>query len=341
MTAGARRWRWRVLLGAVVVALHALGLAWLHAHLSPPVSPMGSALRLVVRDVAAPPLPAMTVPRVAVPPPKAPASATRAAAPTALPVTLPVHRARQTPDDPPAMVAATAVTSATAAAPAAPGPSAARAPRSDLQVPAPARWRYQLRLSTHGIELSGQAELTWRHDGRTYEAQLELRAPPAPTRIQRSTGRLGAEGLEPLRFSERRRNEQATHFDRERKRIVFSSNQPEAELAAGAQDRLSVLLQLGALLEPSRRPLPEIIELQVAGTQDAEVWRFRYEGDETLDLPGGPQRTHRLVRLPRKDFDQKVELWLAPGLADAPVRLRLTSPNGEWLDQQWSGTDRP
>jgi len=24
----------------------------------------------------------------------------------------------------------------------------------------------------------------------------------------------------------------------------------------------------------------------------------------------------------------------------APVRLRLTQPNGDWVDQQWSSTDK-
>jgi hypothetical protein len=48
----------------------------------------------------------------------------------------------------------------------------------------------------------------------------------------------------------------------------------------------------------------------------------------------------RLLRNPRKEYDVKVELWLAPGAAYAPVRLRLTQPNGDWVDQQWSSTDR-
>ena len=48
----------------------------------------------------------------------------------------------------------------------------------------------------------------------------------------------------------------------------------------------------------------------------------------------------RLTRAPRKEYDVKVELWLAPGAAYAPVRLRLTQPNGDWVDQQWSSTDR-
>ena len=50
--------------------------------------------------------------------------------------------------------------------------------------------------------------------------------------------------------------------------------------------------------------------------------------------------TLKLTRNPRKEFDIKVELWLAPGMDYVPVRLRLTQPNGDWLDQQWSSTDR-
>ena len=51
-------------------------------------------------------------------------------------------------------------------------------------------------------------------------------------------------------------------------------------------------------------------------------------------------RALKLTRSPRKEFDQKVELWLAPGMDYVPVRLRLTQPNGDSVDQQWSSTDR-
>jgi hypothetical protein len=64
------------------------------------------------------------------------------------------------------------------------------------------------------------------------------------------------------------------------------------------------------------------------------------EGLEDLQLPGGPVEAIKLQRNPRKEFDQKVELWLAPRMDYAPVRLRLTSPNGDSVDQRWSSTDR-
>jgi hypothetical protein len=79
----------------------------------------------------------------------------------------------------------------------------------------------------------------------------------------------------------------------------------------------------------------------VAGTSDVEPWVFTVEGEEDLSLPAMKLKALKLQRLPRKDYDIKVELWLAPRLDYAPVRLRLTNPNGESADQRWLGTDRP
>jgi hypothetical protein len=102
------------------------------------------------------------------------------------------------------------------------------------------------------------------------------------------------------------------------------------------------VLQLGAMFagEPSRYPAGSQITVQTASTKEAEPWTFTVEGKETLALPGGRMEAVRLIRNPRKEYDVKVELWLAPGAAYAPVRLRLTQPNGDWVDQQWSSTDK-
>ncbi|WP_445322816.1 DUF3108 domain-containing protein [Ramlibacter sp. AN1015] len=206
------------------------------------------------------------------------------------------------------------------------------------------RLRYEVRASTHGIELSGQAVLDWRHDGQQYDARLELRVAPLPTRTQHSTGRITPQGLAPTRFSERRRSEEAVHFEHESRKLVFSNNRPQADLEPGAQDRLSVLLQLGALFA-GRSALPAVgdqFAFQVAGVRDADPWTFSVEQiDETLQLPGGTQRAVRLLRGPVGEHDLRVELWLAPALDYAPVRLRLTQATGEWVEQRWSGTDRP
>jgi hypothetical protein len=60
--------------------------------------------------------------------------------------------------------------------------------------------------------------------------------------------------------------------------------------------------------------------------------------EETLILPGGQQATLKLIRNPRQEFDQTVELWLAPALGYLPARLRITEPNGDFVDQKWLAT---
>lgn len=233
--------------------------------------------------------------------------------------------------------------------PAQPGSAAPAPPAHDagaqpvaFAIPGSMRLHYKVTAQARGLTLSGQGELVWHHDGDSYEVKLEIGAPLLPTRTQRSTGRITAQGLAPLRFSDKARSEEAAHFERDQGKVSFSSNRPDAPLLAGAQDRLSVLLQLGAMIagDPHKFPAGATIAIQTAGTRDAELWLFTVEHEEELHLPGGTVSALKLTRNPRKEFDQKVELWLAPAMDYAPVRLRLTQPNADSVDQQWSSTDR-
>ena len=207
----------------------------------------------------------------------------------------------------------------------------------------PARLRYTVSGHARGINWQAEGELQWRHDGHSYEALLAYTVPLLGSRSQRSTGRITPEGLAPTRFADKSRSEQAAHFERDKGKVSFSSNAPDALLAAGAQDRLSVLLQLGAMIaaDPQKFPAGATIELQTVGTRDAEPWLFTMEADELLQLPGGSVHSSKLIRVPRREFDVKVELWLATAMDYLPVRVRLTQANGDYVDQQWSSTDRP
>jgi hypothetical protein len=209
-------------------------------------------------------------------------------------------------------------------------------------VPASAHLHYKVTAQAKGMTLTGDGDLLWHHDGNEYEARLEARAPFVRTRTQTSTGQITPEGLAPLRFSDKSRSEQAAHFQRDRGIVSFSSNRPDTLLLAGAQDRLSVMLQLGAMIggAPQKFPPGTVIAVQTADTQEAQGWEFTVEGMEQLQLPGGSVAALKLIRNPRKEYDQKVELWLAPRMDYVPVRLRLTQPNGDSVDQQWSSTDR-
>jgi hypothetical protein len=221
-------------------------------------------------------------------------------------------------------------------------PPARKALPQGVQLPPPVRMKYEVTATYRGLPLQGEGELTWRHDGKEYELQLEARSPLLGSRRQRSVGRITGQGLEPLHFYDKSRSEQAAHFDREGGRVTFSNNKPDAPLAAGAQDRLSVVFQLAAQVaaKPASYPPGTEIAIPTASVSDSETWIFGVEREEDLQLPGGTVHALKLQRLPRREYDQKVELWLAPRMDYAPVRIRLTSPNGDTVDQRWSSTDR-
>lgn len=216
--------------------------------------------------------------------------------------------------------------------------------REPLQVPGSVKLDFAVTGQQGMQPLSGVfGELVWLQDGHTYNARLALRVLFRTLRTQTSVGRLSAAGIEPERFSDARRSEVATHFVRESGQIVFSSSTTPAPLMPGAQDRLSVILQLSALLagDPARHGPGSRFSIQTAGPRDAEIWQFSVDGDEALETPAGPYQTRKLTRLPRKEFDQKIELWLAPALGWLPVRIRQTQANGDFADMQLRGSGPP
>lgn len=210
-----------------------------------------------------------------------------------------------------------------------------------VAVPPPARWHYEVTGSARGQAVRGEARLDWQHDGEQYEARMEWGGEGLPPRSHRSSGRLGAEGLQPRRFAERQRTELATHLDAEAGRIVFSGNQPPQALLPGQQDRLSLLVQVAALIggEPARYPAGTRLSIPTATARGAEPWQLEVTGEEDLPLGGGVVRALKLERRPVALHDQRVEIWLAPAAGHAPVRLRVTQAGGDWLDQRWRTLD--
>ena len=66
------------------------------------------------------------------------------------------------------------------------------------------------------------------------------------------------------------------------------------------------------------------------------------EDDASLrDWWAGSLDTLKLTRAPRREYDQKVEIWLAPALSYLPSRIRITQTSGDFIDQQWRATAGP
>lgn len=212
-----------------------------------------------------------------------------------------------------------------------------------VRLPAPARLEFEVSGQVKKFNYSAKAELLWRHDGTHYEARQEAKAFLIGSRSQTSTGQITATGLQPQRFGDKSRSEQAAHFDFAQGKATFSANTPQAAIGAGAQDRLSVFIQLGAMLAaaPDRYPAGTQITLTTVSARNADRWTFTVEGRETLDLPAGPTPALKLQRLPRKEHDQKAELWLGTELGYLPVRIRLTQAGGDFADLRLSEHNTP
>ncbi len=249
----------------------------------------------------------------------------------------------------PAPAAGTPASLATPATPATPAPGvpAQGLHAAAFKVAAPVRLLYDVHADVRGLALDARAELLWRHDDNTYDARLDLTLPLVGTRTQTSVGHITAAGLAPTRFSDKARSELAAHFERAPDgvggKIIFSTNTPTAPLLAGAQDRLSVFLQLGAMLAGAPDPYRSgtTINLQIVGPRDADIWQFTVGDMEQLHLPIGDLEAVSLTRNPKREFDSKVEIWLAPSLAYLPVRIRLTQANGDQFDQRLRASESP
>lgn len=205
------------------------------------------------------------------------------------------------------------------------------------------RLKYQVQGQVKGLNYWANAELTWQQDGQNYESRLNVSAFLLGSRTQVSKGALGPDGLMPIRFGDKSRSELAAHFQRDKGIISFSANSPDAPLLKGAQDRLSVVMQISGLFagDPSRFPLGTMLSFQTVSQREAEVWHFLVEKEELLQLPFGEINAIKLNRTPRREFDQHIELWVAPTLGYLPVRLRITNANGDVVDQLLSKAEKP
>jgi hypothetical protein len=348
-------WRTPLLVSAVVVAAHLALLGAIPLGNTPDAQ--APAERFLTRTIVItppPPPPVAEAPKPA-PTPAPPRAAPRPkpAKPPPEPAPAPVRQAITAEPEPapeaPAAASSAAPEGAASAGDTTP-PAASAAPEPPpppppapaevpppLAVPGAVRLKFAVTGQQGVAPMSGVfGELSWQQDGQAYEARLSLSFLFKTLRTQQSTGHIGPGGITPDRFSDTRKTEVASHFVRDQGQIVFSNNAPSVALMPGAQDRLSVILQLGALLagDPARYPTDGAIAIQTAGPRDADIWIFKIGEEENLRLPGGDFTARKLTRNPRYPYDDKVELWLAPALGYLPVRILLTQPNGDFADMR-------
>jgi hypothetical protein len=110
-------------------------------------------------------------------------------------------------------------------------------------------------------------------------------------------------------------------------------------MQAGAQDQVSLFIQMAAATAAQNFTVGSVLNVQTATARDAVNWRLTYKSDEPIDIKGARLETQRWVCLPRGKFDSQIEMWLSKSHGGMPVRIKITQVNGNFIDMEMDGTE--
>ncbi len=192
-----------------------------------------------------------------------------------------------------------------------------------------------LQLGGLPITLHARTTTHWHFAGGQYEASLHTDTVGFD---QISRGGLAAGGgLAPARYTEKRpfHDPDSVDIDWSTARIRYGGAPPVPAPAAGAQDRLSLQFELGALYRehPERFGAGAVFAVQLIGPHTVDDWKYVSAGEEDVQTGRGPVRAvHLAARRPVRDTEETMDLWLAAGLHQVPVRIRMVDRNHAVID---------
>ena len=198
---------------------------------------------------------------------------------------------------------------------------------------------YKLTGQERGLTYHAFGSLKWQTQSnlstpKTYEAELRVRAFLVGSRVWRSVGMMTENGLAPLRYSDSWRGERAAHFEAAQQKISFSGNTPSVELQSGAQDQVSLFIQMAATVSAKNFKLGSELNVQTATARDAVNWTLTYKSNDSIEVNGNRLETQRWVCLPRGKFDSQIEMWLSQAHGGMPVRIKITQVSGNFIDME-------
>jgi len=198
---------------------------------------------------------------------------------------------------------------------------------------------YKLTGQERGLTYHAFGSLKWQTQSnlstpKTYEAELRVRAFLVGSRVWRSVGMMTENGLAPLRYSDSWRGERAAHFEAAQQKISFSGNTPSVELQSGAQDQVSLFIQMAATVSAKNFKLGSELNVQTATARDAVNWTLTYKSNDSIEVSGNRLETQRWVCLPRGKFDSQIEMWLSQAHSGMPVRIKITQVSGNFIDME-------
>ncbi|MDR0458750.1 MAG: DUF3108 domain-containing protein [Burkholderiaceae bacterium] len=241
-----------------------------------------------------------------------------------------------------------------------------------VQLPRPAQITYQATLTQNGRRVALPSTIDWRQDGQSYNLMWTLYGPAIGDHSRYATGLVTVRGLAPVTAYALGPEGYNLTFDYAQARLRSGSPPASAPGAAasetaaseaadaasaasqsaaanetadtalppGAQDPLSLLLELGALIagDPARYPVGSRIALPLVdgggiAPQPASFTVMDGNGFIGAGQFAGQQlQALHLAHQSTGNQDARIELWLGKQLDYLPLRLLIVQPDGSQLD---------
>lgn len=182
----------------------------------------------------------------------------------------------------------------------------------------------------------GEVKHSWQQVDDHYVAETSIEAVGlaalfyGKSLVQRSEGRLVAEGLRPVLYSQREsgKREERVDFDWAQGNAYLSRGSKAAQaVSQGTQDVVSLLHQFYFM-----QPLQENNIIYVATPRRVDMHIVQVLGKEDLDLPIGTVRSLHLKRV--EPDGTQIEMWVDQDRSLLPVRIYTLSRKGAILDYQ-------
>lgn len=204
---------------------------------------------------------------------------------------------------------------------------------------APSRIAAEYELTNHGLTI-GRVSESYVRTGDAYVIESVSRSVGVlkaffdETITLRSAGRIDAQGLKPLEFSERRTREPkrdvSATLDWERgvMHSRFRGELTQHALQPGTQDRLSMMYQFMHV-----KPRAGDLTLAMSNGRKVERYTYRLVEEVRIGTPAGEFDTLHFERVTSEPNDRKVAVWLAKAHHNLPVRVVFADPRGLRIEQ--------
>ncbi|ARU04521.1 hypothetical protein CCO03_07370 [Comamonas serinivorans] len=193
------------------------------------------------------------------------------------------------------------------------------------------RLAYTLRGNYRG-ELHGTARVLWQTSGTQYQAQVELDLGLLASMRLTSQGELTAQSLVPRVYEElMRKKRRNVRLGTESLHLANDETLPRPP---GVQDTASQFIELSHRFASGQVPLAvgQTVNFALARPNRVAQWTYDVVEDTQLQLPQLGTTRALLVKPRPIEGDTKgisAQMWLAPSLQYLPVRILLTTGNGD------------